>query len=224
MPVDAAHLRDRVDNANTAVLSAMCQLLLLSTQQNDAAKKNRLKSFIKGPVGRHRIGWLDLAFECYDEGISADEECDHAAYGLLCDYRERLGTARVFKSCLPIAVLGDLDRVDNAGDTAFTLPGDFRWPTGLLLDDLESTDADGVGVFDDRVAAVEASSQSLQRQMQQMPAKVESNIKFRLRENQTSFGGAGSSTQDQRKASVSSGRCGVSRSRRECGFYVFYRS
>jgi len=200
MPVDAAHLRERVDNANTAVLSAMCQLLLLSTQQNDAAKKNRLKSFIKGPVGRHRIGWLDLAFECYDEGISADEECNHAAYELLCDYRERLGTARVFKSCLPIAVLGDLDRADNAGATVFTLPGDFRWPTGLLLDDLESTDADGVGVFDDRVAAVEASSQSLQRQMQQMPAKVESNIKFRLRENQTSFGGAGSSTQDQRKA------------------------
>jgi hypothetical protein len=144
--VDAAHLRGRVDNANTAVLSAMCQVLLLSTQQNDTAKKNRLKSFIKGPVGRRRIGWLDLAFECYDQGINADEECAHAAYELLCDYRERLGTARVFKNCLPIAVLGDLNRADNASATVFTLLGGL--PRGLLLDDLESTDADGAGVFD----------------------------------------------------------------------------
>jgi hypothetical protein len=60
MLVDAAHLRTRADNANTAILSDICQWLLLSTQQNDTAKKNRLKSFIKGPVGRHRIGWLDL--------------------------------------------------------------------------------------------------------------------------------------------------------------------
>jgi hypothetical protein len=44
-------------------------------------------------------------------------------------------------------VLGDLDRADNAGATVFTLPGDFRWPTGLLLDDLESTDADGEKPF-----------------------------------------------------------------------------